>query len=262
MAANHFVQFTEVTRQIVEKMDEFLSAMQVDYNVVIEEKCTDRDLSQAQYLELLAEGHADLDEDENGNPLNQYPPGPCQTCFLPRDDVVANPLLIRREGFRKTQDIHGVDNGVLIVSQRFMSAVAQRLADSIHIGNVVFDEPFPADRLKDRYFWVRPKFTLGKEVHSHVLQVCETCGAPREVRKRETGDRFRDAQIIVEHFGDCQHDLALSGNWYGERTRAKPMSLSRSIYISSEFYRFLKSYGLRGIVRPEHVIVCDSERKI
>src|SRR3954470_3215808 len=93
-AINHCIDLKSVNRKIVAEIDAFLTAMRVKYDLHILEECTDAELASAQYVELSIAGYGNLDSDREGNPLNQYSPGACQSCGLPPDDEVPNPLMI------------------------------------------------------------------------------------------------------------------------------------------------------------------------
>ena len=224
---------------------------------VIEEQCTDLELFSAEYVPFLIEGDF-IDSNQDGEPLDHFSPGKCQACFLPPEETVPEPLSVSEVNSRRIQDIYWAHNGVIVVSEKFMSAVGAHMDDQVRTGQVIFKQSSRPRRLKDRYFWLRPRFSLGREIQSEVKKVCETCGTQLEVRKVERGDKFRDARIILEHFGDRKLNIALSGNWYGQRTREKPMSQIREIYISGGMYFFLTNQKLKGLVRPSNVVVCDN----
>jgi hypothetical protein len=258
-AINHFVEFKDVSREIVQRIEAFLREQGWDYDLAIEERCTDAELAEARYVPFpFSSDYIGLDR--SGSPVNRYEKPTCPTCLLPQEGFVPNPFCVSEDNAGRVQDAYLGDGGVLIVSEKFMSVAGERLSPCVRIGEVrVLESTRARKRLKGYYFWILPKCSLGKQISSRILKVCPTCGAPTEIRTREMGDKFLDAQIILEDFGDRQHQIALSGNWYGERTRKRPMYVSRDVFVSGEFYSFLMKQKLKGPYRPENVVVTAAQ---
>jgi hypothetical protein len=252
--ANHFVEFRDVDPGAVNKMEAWLNDRDHEYSLGIDEKCSDSELLKARFVPFLIEGEY-VDSDRNHNPLNRYREVRCKTCLVPKEDSVPNPFVVSELNSRKVQDVYKAQNGIIIVSQKFLSAIGNKLSGCVHSGEAAVTEAPRTKRLKGPYFWLRPKFSLGREIRSVVRRVCESCGAPIEVRKIQTEDKFLDAQVVLEDFGSQSCDIALSGNWYGERTQERPISVTRDIFISGELCSFLLKQKLKGICSPTNVVV-------
>ncbi len=256
-AKNHSVEFQDVTRDTVEEIEAFLQSEGDKYRLGVEETPLEAELVAARYV-LLPVGGAYISTNRNGEPLNRYPRTICETCGAENKDFVPDPYLVSEENVRRIQDIYLAEDGIIIVSERFMALAGNRLAEHIRFGDVRIVRPAARTRLKDSYHWILPKYSLGKESRSKVLRHCSSCGTPIEIREISSGDKFNDAQIILEHFAPTPHPIALSGNWYGQRELEKPTALSRRVFISGEVYSFLATQKLSGIVRPTHIAVDQS----
>jgi hypothetical protein len=250
---NNYVELYRVNADAISMFEDHLNRREEPYDLVIEEKCPPKEIAAARFVPLLIDGnHAD--EDGYGNPLNAYPKVKCSQCLFPDESILPKPFLISDKAVSRVQDAYFCANGIMVLSRKFHDAVVNRFGDAIITGDVQVVESAPK-RLRGEYFLVRPVHALGAEIRSKELRACPTCSAPIEVRKIEIADRVANARIILKDFGNSETEIALCGNWYGGRTRKRPMAVTRDVFVSGAAFAFLEGLKIRGLIPPSNVVV-------
>src|SRR6266568_321708 len=155
-AANHFVEFEGLDEPTSDRIETFLKDQKWDYDLVIEEKCSDSELVKARFIPLLVEGDY-IDDDNIGNPLNHYRNNDCQTCLLAKDDIIPTPYVVSGTRMRKSQDLYLAHNGIRIASERCMLILQKKAGDIIDYGEVCVDGGGKKTPSDGPFFWFRPK---------------------------------------------------------------------------------------------------------
>lgn len=258
-----FLEFSNINKSIVSELLSFLHQNQIKYDLYQTEKLTDKDIYNSRFTEFLIEGDY-IDEDDNGSMLNNYHSLICASCNLFDDKVIPNPYFISTKCIKNNQDIYHANNGIFIISERLKNFLQEKIGNEISFGDIKVKNSFlKKTKLKETFYWMRPKYFTGHETESCIKETCDTCNHPIEIRTELTDEVMKNdwgtvtrqkATLDVLNFPENECNIALSGNWYGRRTFEKPMSLIRNVFISGVLFKELQGFNLKGLVSPTKIV--------
>lgn len=229
------------------------------YTVTVHENIGHKDINQAAFVPLRILGE-NIDMDECWKPINAHTEFLCSNCFAYDESKIPDSYLISDDCIERVQDLYNAHNGMIIASEKALNYLQNIVGDAIQYGDAKFREPIKKKKFTSgRFFWIRPKVSLGRNVKSFVLKSCPACGRPIQMGEGKLPNKFDNCRIILEQIGDGTVPIALSGSWIGLRTREASIATIMDIFISGKLYSFLKKSGLVGLAKPEGIVHTRAE---
>jgi hypothetical protein len=249
----------EAVTEIAKWMDQNGDNYQIQkYLIVICQSWTIREFVRARWVPLLYSADETADEDQDCKPHNKYPVVLCDKCRWFDEAVVPTPYRISTSVLKRKEEVFRARNGLLIANRRVKDLLAELIAGEIEWGKTTFASSKdhavnPTE--KREFYWIRPKYLIGKSMYETPDSPCPKCGIPLACGDYPNGGRkVVPISPLVEHFGDKRLNIACSGTWTGRRDSPSEAVMAREIVVSGGLYAYLYNSGLKGFVFPEHIV--------
>ena len=250
-----------VSEESISLIVEYLSTFKLNFDAGFREIIEEQDIKNARYVRLAINGTYDVDDDENGVPLNSYTALLCDKCLWHDDESLPNPYLVNAKYLRKRQNVYSGGCGIVVVTEKIKRVFEDYCIDEVSIGPA---EPTGEGKAvpDKRLFWIKPKHAIYSNPDAILVSKCEQCGRPVEMRMDYKKGRktMGYCSVVIEkniYHIDSPEDyhIITETNWSGRRTKERPMGYIKRIYLSSDFYYTLEKLKANGIVEPDILLV-------
>ena len=256
-----YVEFREGTPELAATLKQLCESKGYNYDIGVAPKYTSTDIKKASFVPLFTEC-AWLDSDRDDVPLNKYEAVICEVCGRCDESQVPNPYRINKKVLKKPPDIFRASNGIVVLSERAFELLWDDVKQWVQSGEVVIWDKGQVVPCTVKYKWFRPTSKVGMFTDARVLQRCDKCGLPTEIREvRSEDDIFEVNKEIVESFQNVSAPIALAGNWFGEIEPGKACNNHWEVFISGALHEKIRKLKLKGFVKADCIIHSAEEEK-
>jgi hypothetical protein len=252
------VEFPNGTLELEQLLREECESKEITYDIGAGITYSPREIRNARFVPLLTEC-GPLDSDKAGIPLNRYETIVCGACGRCDESKVPNPYRISKKILKKPPDIFKASNGIIVLSERAFDLLWDDIKQWVKAGEVVIWDKGQVLGCPVKYKWVRPTNKVGDFMDAKVLQRCNKCDKPKEIREVRSEDIFEMNKEIVESFKKVSAPIALAGNWFGEIEPGRACSNLWEVFISGALHEKIRKLKLKGFVKADCVIHAADE---
>ncbi len=250
------IEFTNGNPELVNRIKSVIQKEYYDYDIWSFPSYTKEEIKTARYV-ALGTRYEPVGYDEDGISYNIYKKILCQKCRSYDMDMVPSPYRLGQDILHPKRDISRESNGVVILSETAFDLLREDIEQWVIWGDVEIVGGDTTDN-KQKYVWIRPTSMVGSFVNSKIIQKCEKCDRPTEIRQRRSKDIFEFYKWTVDSFKNVKAPIVMAGNWFGEVHSGASM-FSRYVFISGKLHEKIRKLKLKGFVKADRVIHAADE---